>query len=721
MSLLKNVEPRDHQRKAVDKILSSDGNAILAHDVGTGKTLTSIMGFQALKDQGKAKKALVVVPASLRNNFAEDGVKKFTNDSYSILGNSQELHSKNKNIKNIDKMTPKNSSTYNIVSYDLFKRNPEKYLDNTKADTVIYDELHRAKNESSKITGIIKDIRNKHRNFIGLTGSIVSNSPADIVPLVDAMTDGKHSLGSKATFESRFLDVGYRGRKEVKNPAIVRALTSKYIDHVDKSEMNIAAPPEKILKVKKIIMSGPQADMYRHAINKLDMATIAKLKLGVGKLKDSELKAVANKLMAARQASNAPHTMDKKMSISDSFNNSNKAKELISDTVSHLKDHKKNQVIIGTQFIKGGVDVLSEGLKRNNIPFSTFIGKGNKGVTESSRQQSIKDYNSGKARAILISGAGGEGLNLPNTTMINMFDGHFNPEVINQMEARGIRSGGQEYRDPKDRKVFVNRYMSLPDKKTVETVTNVLEAVSPLTYIKRLLKDEKVVQNPFKRDFSTEEFISEVAQNKEKNNQEIRGLFKASALIKSDSSVMEDYYKEYGNKLEGVMGTGDRVADGEQQYIDKLKDIYRKVGTSKRYQNMNASKKKITYDDDDFTKGGKLKAWSYFSGKKNHNEALKMGATGAVIFPMLTSGVIAQEAVRSGGKGALAAAGVMSGLGAAISPVTTFMTKRNDDYGTMQKTKARKRLKLKDDELLRLLRGENLTKIVEKKEDYYIG
>ncbi len=281
--------------------------------------------------------------------------------------------------------------------------------------------------------------------------------------------------------------------------------------------------------------------------------------------------------------------------------------------------------------------------------------------------------------------------------------------------------GGQEYRNPKDRKVEVNRYMSLPDKKIAETASNILGAISPLTYVQRLLKDEKVIQNPLKRDFSTEEFISEVAANKEKNNREIRSLFKASALIKSDSSVMEDYYKKYGDNIGDKIGTEERIAEGEQEYIDKLKDIYRKVGTSKSYQNMNAFKHKVTYDDSDFTKGGKLKAWSYFSGKKNNKEALRLGASGAVVFPMLTSGVIMTDGIRGGAKAALATAGVMSGLGAAVAPIATYMTKRNDDYGTMQKTKAKRRLKLRDNELLRLLRGENLTKIVEKKEDYYIG
>lgn len=43
-----------------------------------------------MKEQGKANKALVVVPAGLRTNFGEQGVGKFTNSKYNIVGNKQE-------------------------------------------------------------------------------------------------------------------------------------------------------------------------------------------------------------------------------------------------------------------------------------------------------------------------------------------------------------------------------------------------------------------------------------------------------------------------------------------------------------------------------------------------------------------------------------------------------------------------------------------------------
>jgi hypothetical protein len=66
---------------------------------------------------------------------------------------------------------------------------------------------------------------------------------------------------------------------------------------------------------------------------------------------------------------------------------------------------------------------------------------------------------------LLVSPAGFEGLNAPDTTMVQVYDGHFNPEAIRQGEARGIRAGGQKHRAPADRKVQVKRYVSVfPEK-----------------------------------------------------------------------------------------------------------------------------------------------------------------------------------------------------------------------------------------------------------------
>ena len=52
------------------RVINNPSNSmIVAHDVGSGKTLSSIAKFEKMREKGLANKALVVTPASLRHNF----------------------------------------------------------------------------------------------------------------------------------------------------------------------------------------------------------------------------------------------------------------------------------------------------------------------------------------------------------------------------------------------------------------------------------------------------------------------------------------------------------------------------------------------------------------------------------------------------------------------------------------------------------------------------
>jgi superfamily II DNA/RNA helicase len=250
--------------------------------------------------------------------------------------------------------------------------------------------------------------------------------------------------------------------------------------------------------------------------------TKRKLRFDLGKLSDASMRGVFAKLIAARQVSNAIHTMDPKISLSDSAKQSPKVARLLQDVAKHLEETPDGQVLITTNLVHGGVDVVEQGLKDMGIPFGKFIGKGNANVTEAQRQQDVNLFNQGKHKVLLISSAGGEGINLPNTTMIASLDGHFNPEKINQMEARGIRAGGLAHRPEKERKIIINRYTSIPARSESEVAWNLAKSVNPMTYLMRASKDDKLFQNPFQRVLSIDKEVYRVARRKAVGNKELK-------------------------------------------------------------------------------------------------------------------------------------------------------------------------------------------------------
>lgn len=701
MAIRPEFDLKEHQHHAAETAVKRDGNIILSHPVGSGKTLSSIAVYERLKKTGNAKRALVVTPASLRENYGENGVKKFTDSKYRIYGNKQETSSdKTGRFSEPDHKGPE----YGIVSYELFREDPEKYIKGHGADTVIFDEVHRIKNDDSKTFKALKESRPSFRNFIGMTGSISSNSPSDVVPLIDAMTGGKHRLGSKAAFENRFVSVDKHGNKTVQNPMLVRALLSPYVHHVTEHQINDSAknpPPKKEIHHIEVELSPEHADYYRYVIDKLDPITKAKLQWGVGSLSKSNMDGFFAKLLKSRQVANGIHMINPEISLSESAKRSSKVKRLLDDVEHHLKTTSDGQVVVHSELIQGGIDVLEQGLKDRGIQYGKFLGKGQPGVTESGRQNDVKDYNAGKKKVMLVSSAGGEGIDLPNTTMVASLDGHWNPEKVNQVEARGVRMGGQAHRPLEERKVIINRYLAKVPLAKSQVAKDVWMNVSPERIAERALSAQPVFYNPFKGMRSVDQTMYEVAGQKAKGNEQLKDLFeKTSAFsIDSDKRIMNKYLDKYGDRLlSGDYSDSWINQDDENRYISALRKYY----TQAKSRGALVAPVK-DYDEQ--------KDWSRLGAAARHfREGATSGAIGGAFVGALTQMPGVPIPVRAAG-GAL-------GLGL-LGGITNAWTK-DEPHVTTSKADARKRLQLRDDQLRSLLRGESVDILETKKNSHYV-
>lgn len=502
-ALNEDVKLYPHQQRVVDK----DGNSIvIAHGVGSGKTLSGIARFEKLKENEKANKALVVVPAGLRENFGREGVKKFTDSSYHIIGNKQESR-KNENYGSIDP-----NSDYNILSYEMFRKDPEGYLRDSGADTIIADEFHRGKNEGTATTEALKQLKGKYNNFIGLTGSVISNSVSDVQPLVDIASGGEHQLGAtKKDFDQTFIKRNqskkYKDLHEKRKPIVgfknkdtLESEMRKYIDYVDYEDIKeLANMPDKNIEVERVPISKEQARIYKGLLNDNPQVKRMILNKRLETMRDEEAAKAFTSLIESRKLMNSVGAVKPGISLSESAETTPKTKRLLDDLEEHLGDTPDGQAILFSHLINGGHDVLEQGLRDRGIEYGKFLGKGNKDVTEESRQQDVRDYNERKKRVMLISSAGGEGVSLNDTTWEGVFDPHYNPERMNQMEARGVRSGGLSHRPDEEREVEIRRYL----------------ATMPKTF------------GLFKSRYKTpDEFIYEIAQNKDKQNQYLFNLLK---------------------------------------------------------------------------------------------------------------------------------------------------------------------------------------------------
>jgi hypothetical protein len=351
-----------------------------------------------------------------------------------------------------------------------------------------------------------------YKNHIALTGSLISNSPADVQPLVDVVTGGNHTLGkSKDDFEKTWVKRNNAGpykklkgaRKPMtgfKNPKALGKELHKYVDYVDYDDVkDFAAMPGKNVTEVKVPLSKDQTKIYKDLMR--DNPAVRKLikTKRLETMKSDEQAQAFNKLIEARKLMNSVGSVVPGINLSQSAKMTPKTKKLLDDVENHIKTTPDGQAIAFSHLINGGIDVLDQGFKDKGIKPGKFIGKGKMDVSEASRQQDARDYIKRKKRVMLISGAGAEGVSLGNTTFEGVLDPHYNPEKMNQMEARGIRSHGLSHRPKEQRVVQVNRYL----------------ATMPKTL------------GVFKSSTKTpDEFIYEISKNKEKQNKMLYDLLK---------------------------------------------------------------------------------------------------------------------------------------------------------------------------------------------------
>lgn len=90
----KGIELRPHQKNAVQRIVT-EGRGLLAHVVGSGKTLSMIASGMKLKELGLVKKPLYLVPKSLIRPFGEEILRAYP-DKKVLIATDQDFKKENR-------------------------------------------------------------------------------------------------------------------------------------------------------------------------------------------------------------------------------------------------------------------------------------------------------------------------------------------------------------------------------------------------------------------------------------------------------------------------------------------------------------------------------------------------------------------------------------------------------------------------------------------------
>ncbi|MBK3494122.1 DEAD/DEAH box helicase family protein [Viridibacillus sp. YIM B01967] len=182
---LPNLTPLTHQLEVAEKVIERmNGKAILADEVGLGKTIEAGLILKEYLIRGLVKKALILAPASLINQWVEELNYKFHIPAIPYKKNIQ--------IENYDVV---------VMSMDTAKKSPHKeriYAENY--DMIIIDEAHKLKNHKTKIYEFVQSLKKKF--CLLLTATPIQNDVFELFYLISLLKPGH--LGNYEMFQSSF-------------------------------------------------------------------------------------------------------------------------------------------------------------------------------------------------------------------------------------------------------------------------------------------------------------------------------------------------------------------------------------------------------------------------------------------------------------------------------------------------------------------------------------
>jgi non-specific serine/threonine protein kinase len=465
-----NAKLRDYQKAGHDwlSFLRDAGfNGILADDMGLGKTVQALSILQKIKDEGKKKPFLIVVPTSLVFNWKNE-IKKFTPDmSYYLHHGLNRVNGKTK--RNKEKFNEiLNEKDIIITTYGTLRNDLEMFKE-TEFEYIILDEAHVIKNPLSISAKTVCDLRGK--NKLILSGTPIQNNLTEIWSLFNFLNPGY--LGNYDFFRENFV-MPVERNQDTKAGESLRKLIAPFILRRSK-EMIASELPAKTETVLCVSQTPREKEIYNNwkAYYKNEINTIIKEK-GVGKSKMKILEG----LTKLRQICLHPKMIDSK------YEGSSAKFDLLMMEIEKLMS-EGHKVLIFSSFVKMLTIVKGE-FEDRGLKYSYLDGK------TKDRETVVSDFQkSEKAQSFLISiKAGGLGLNLTGADYVFIIDPWWNPAVEMQAMDRAHRLGQKK-------KVFVYKLIA---KDTIEE--KILELQKSK---KKLVKDLIVEEKSLLKDINTKD------------------------------------------------------------------------------------------------------------------------------------------------------------------------------------------------------------------------
>jgi SNF2 family DNA or RNA helicase len=419
--LLPSFTPLPHQIETARRVLHEmRGRAILADEVGLGKTIEAGLILKEYWVRGLVRKVLILVPASLVLQWVRE------------LGNKFDLPAVPQ------KKEYSWASDIVVASMDTAKREPHRQmlLDN-EYDMVIVDEAHKLKNKRTGNYRFVTELRKKY--CLLLTATPVQNDLSELYNLITLLKPGQ--LGAEGDFTANHVADRRVAKNEVQlqeNLGQVMIRNRRSDGGVEFTRRFVTNVPLSLSDEEMALYNGVTDYVRQHVKAEngdiASMLSLVTLQREVCSSRDAVFLTLVNLFKKTPEDSPLRARIWELVELIKNIKANTKAEK----TIELLQTMDDNKAIVFTEY-RQTQNYLLRFFKEHGIQAVPYRGGMNRG-----KKDWMMDLFRRRAQVLVATEAGGEGINLQFCHNIINFDLPWNPMRVEQRIGRVHRLGQTE-------------------------------------------------------------------------------------------------------------------------------------------------------------------------------------------------------------------------------------------------------------------------------------
>lgn len=423
LSHIPQLKPLPHQIDTAKKVLHQmRGRAILADEVGLGKTIEAGLILKEYLIRGLVRKILILVPASLVLQWVRELNQKF-------------------GIPAVAQKKEYMWTQYDVVvaSIDTAKRDPHREIvTSMEYDMLVIDEAHKLKNKQTTNYKFVTELRKKY--CLLLTATPVQNDLSELYNMITLLKPGQ--LGGVDQFASNFVV----DKRQPKNEDKLQEELAKVMirNRRGDGDMNFT---KRIVKNVPLTLSPEEMALYRGVCDFVkgryqdaagtgdmsSMLSLVTLQREVCSSRDAVFLTLFNLFKKTTEESPIRAKIWELVELIKGIQANTKAEKTM-EIIQELND----KVIVFTEY-RASQEYLLKFFKDHNITAVSYRGGMNRG-----KKDWMMDLFRNRAQVMVATEAGGEGINLQFCHNIINFDLPWNPMRVEQRIGRVHRLGQTE-------------------------------------------------------------------------------------------------------------------------------------------------------------------------------------------------------------------------------------------------------------------------------------